>query len=65
MFVSAGSVITTATCWSASAASTVASSFHSMARVVCAGGTAGATLPARSRVAPSGVWRRAGVKGPS
>ena len=50
MLVRAGSVISTATCRSASAASTEARSFHSTARVVAAGSTAGATFPARLTV---------------
>ena len=44
MLVRAGSVISTATCSSASAASTEARSFHSSARVVAAGSTAGADV---------------------
>ena len=52
MFVRAGSVMSTATSPGASAASTDARSFHSSARVVMAGGTAGPTLPTRATVAP-------------
>ena len=54
MLVRAGSVMTTATCSSARAASTDARSFHSTARVVAAGSTAGPTFPARDTVRPSG-----------
>ena len=49
MLVRAGSVMSTATCSSARAASTDARSFHSTARVVAAGSTAGPTLPGSRR----------------
>jgi hypothetical protein len=53
MLVSTGSVMTTATSPWSSASMTVSSSFHSMARVVSDGATAGATLPTRATVEPS------------